>query len=157
MSINTKMSQVHEAFLVKMLGGRKTKASGSQWQDQMDGRHARREQEFAFAWDGKSTFAKSIGLTRVMWEKAKEQAHGERPLLPLRFYDTSRLDVGLDLVVMDLNDFVELLERANGPQRASEDEALIQRFAAEVARARKSRTPLRLADIVREVMQANGQ
>ncbi len=60
-----------------------------------------------------STRAKSIGVTRAMWEKAKEQAGGERPLLPLRFYDTDKLDVGLDLVVLSLDDFAEMLERVN--------------------------------------------
>lgn len=114
MSLNSRMGRVHEEFLVKILGGRKTKASGSQWTDQMDGRHGRHLQEFAFAWDGKSTLAKSIGVTRAMWEKAKEQAGGERPMLPLRFYNTEKLDVGLDLVVIDLNDFAEMLERVNG-------------------------------------------
>jgi hypothetical protein len=44
-----------------------------------------------------------------MWRKAVEQAGGERPMLALRFYDTDRLAVGEDLVVVRLHDFVELL------------------------------------------------
>jgi hypothetical protein len=71
---------------------------------------------FAFAWDGKSTLGKSVGVSRVMWEKAKEQAGGERPALPLRFYDNERLDVGEDLIVLGLDDFAELLAAANGVQ-----------------------------------------
>lgn len=113
MSLNGKMGKAHELFLAKMLGGRKTKASGSQWTDQMDGRHDRMRSLFAFAWDGKSTLGKSIGVSRAMWEKAREQALGERPMLALRFYDTENLDVGEDLVVLGLHDFVELLEQAN--------------------------------------------
>lgn len=113
MSLNNKMGQAHELFLVKMLGGRKTKASGSQWTDQMDGRHDRMRDRFAFAWDGKSTLGKSIGVSRAMWEKAREQALGERPMLALRWYDNERLDVGEDLVVLTLNDFAEMLEELN--------------------------------------------
>lgn len=113
MSLNNKMGRAHEEFLAKLLGGRKTKASGSQWKDQMDGRHSRDSLPYAYAWDGKSSLGKSIGVSRVMWEKAREQAAGERPLLALRFYDTERLDVGEDLVVLSLHDFAEMLEAAN--------------------------------------------
>lgn len=113
MSLAKKMGDAHERFLVSLLGGRKTKASGSVWKDQMDGRHNRRDVPFAFAWDGKSTLGKSVGVSRAMWEKAREQAAGERPLLALRFYDAERLDVGEDLVVLSAHDFAELLEEAN--------------------------------------------
>lgn len=113
MSLARKMSDAHERFLVEILGGRRTKASGAVWKDQMDGRHNRRDVPFAFAWDGKSTMAKSVGVSRVMWAKAVEQAAGERPLLALRFYDTERLDVGEDLVVLSAHDFAEMLQAAN--------------------------------------------
>lgn len=114
--LRNKMGKLHEEALVTFLGGRKTKASGSQWRDQMDGRHNRMSRRFAFAWDGKSTLAKSISVTREMWAKAKEQAGGERPMLALRWYGNERLDVAEDLVVLSLHDFVELLEVANEPE-----------------------------------------
>lgn len=113
MSLNHRMGDRHENDLVAALGGYKTRGSGAQWRDQMDGRLNRLVHRFAFAWDGKSTLARSISVTRAMWAKAREQASGERPMLALRFYDTEKLDVGLDLVVLSLDDFTELLERAN--------------------------------------------
>lgn len=113
MSLNGKMGDAHEGFLAGLLGGRRTKASGAVWKDQMDGRHNRLRERFAFAWDGKSTLGKSIGVTRKMWEKAREQASGERPMLALRFYDTEALDVGEDLVVLGVHDFAEVLQQAN--------------------------------------------
>ena len=112
MGTTQKMAEKHEAFLSILFNGRRTKASGSQWSDQMDGRH-NQEQEFSFAWDGKSTFGKSIGISRVMWEKAKEQAASWRPMLALRFYDTEALDVGVDLAVVSASDLAELIEKAN--------------------------------------------
>lgn len=113
MSLNSKMGDRHEDDLQKLLGGRRTRGSGSQWRDQMDGRHNRWRERFAFAWDGKSTLAKSMSIPRKMWEKAREQAGGERPMLALRYYDTESLDIGEDLVALSLNDFVEVLEAAN--------------------------------------------
>lgn len=106
------MSDRHEVDLVKVLGGRRTKASGSQFNDQMDGRHD--EGAWRFAWDGKSTFGASIGVSREMWSKAVEQSHGARPLLPLRFYADYRLNPALDLVVCDLHDLAELVAQVRG-------------------------------------------
>lgn len=106
------MSDRHEADLVELLGGRRTPGSGNQFNNQMDGRHRRYDDAYAFAWDGKATFGKSIGVTREMWAKAREQSGDECPLLALRWYDNERLHVGLDLVVVDIHDFVELLEAA---------------------------------------------
>lgn len=105
-----RMGEAHEKHLAMMLNGRKTRGSGNQFANPLDGRMNRYTSGMAFAWDGKSTLGKSIGVTRAMWEKLAEQAHGERPLLPLRFYDTERLRVGLDLVVMRLDDLVELAD-----------------------------------------------
>lgn len=113
-----KMSDRHEEDLLTLLGGRGTPNSGATWRAPMDGRTSRHEASYAFAWDGKSTLSKSVGVSRAMWDKAVEQAGGERPLLPLRFYDNERLDVGLDLVVLSLHDFVEILEIANRPDLA---------------------------------------
>lgn len=120
-----KMSDAHEDWLVDLLGGRKTKGSGNQWHNPMDGRHSSRTMHYAFAWDGKSTFAKSIGVSLEMWDKAKEQAGGERPLLPLRFYADERLRVRLDLVCLAAEDFAEILEDARRYQAAKESGCLV--------------------------------
>ena len=114
MSIRTrKMSDAHEDWLVDLFGGRKTKGSGNQWHNQMDGRMPSREVTYAFAWDGKSTFGKSVGVSLDMWDKAVEQALPERPMLPLRWYSNERLEVRLDLVVMNAYDAAEIIADAN--------------------------------------------
>jgi hypothetical protein len=107
--LKRRMSDAHERDLVRALGGRRTRGSGNQFANPMDGRHDRYEAPVAFAWDGKSTRTASITVTRQMWEKAMQQAHGERPMLALRYYDSDRLDVARDLVVISLHDLVELL------------------------------------------------
>lgn len=124
MSLNGKMGKAHEEFLADLFGGRRTRASGAVWKDQMDGRASRFNVPFAFAWDGKSTRGKSIGVTREMWAKAVEQASGERPMLALRWYTTDRLDVGEDLVVVSAHDFAEMLQQVNTPAPVAEEEAI---------------------------------
>jgi hypothetical protein len=104
------MAEAHEKHIQERLGGRKTRGSGNQPANPMDGRHSRYDQPIAFAWDCKATRGQSIAISRRMWEKAVEQSHGERPMIPLRFYDSDRLQVGLDLVVLTLDDLEELLE-----------------------------------------------
>lgn len=105
-----RMADEHETFLAARFGGRKSRGSGSQWRDQMDGRNDTVREDLAFAWDGKSTLAKSITITRDMWAKAHEQADGDIPMLGLRFYDTEVLDVGLDLVTVEADVLAELRE-----------------------------------------------
>lgn len=108
------MGDDHESYIVERLGGRKTPGSGSQWRNPLDGRHNRYEDEFAYAWDCKSTLAGSISVNLKVWEKTKERADGERPLMPLRFYHDERLKKYTDLVTMELEDFIELLDTING-------------------------------------------
>jgi hypothetical protein len=93
------MSDRHEDHLADLFAGRKTRGSGNQSRDQMDGKQEYRSQRYVFAWDGKATLGKSIGVTLEMWRKAKEQAHWAIPVLPLRWYANERLtDVAADLV-----------------------------------------------------------
>lgn len=111
-----KMAEFHEQFLAKLNGGVKSKASGSQWTDQADGRNCRITTDFAFAWDGKSTCGQGISVTRDMLRKIREQAGGERPQIGLRFYETERLDaVAEEWIAVTAADFGELLEAARGP------------------------------------------
>lgn len=105
----TAMGEAHDRACAELLGGRKTRSSGNQFNDQLDGKHD--DGEFRFAWDGKSTFGKSLTVSLRSWDKIVEQAHGMRPLMPLRFYTDWRLTVGLDLVVCDMNDLCEMIER----------------------------------------------
>lgn len=78
----------------------------------MDVRNSTDEGQFNFAVDGKATFSASVGVTREMWQKAKEQSHDLRPALALRWYDDWHLTPGLDLIVLSAHDFQELLEAA---------------------------------------------
>ena len=73
----------------------------------------RRMVEFAFAWDGKSTMAKSITIDRPMLRKATEQAGAERPMIGVRFYDDERLRGFEDWVLVKAADMAEVVERAN--------------------------------------------
>lgn len=107
------MSDAHENFLARILDGRKSRGSGNQFNDQMDGRNRFHETAFPLAWDGKSTLSKSVGVTLEMWAKAAEQAGAEIPLLALRFYTNERLTaIGADLVTLSIHDFVEILDSA---------------------------------------------
>jgi len=107
------MSDAHEKYLANLIDGVRMPGSGNQWARQTDARN-KRYTSWPFAVDGKSTFGKSIGVSRSMWDKVVEQANGERPLLALRFYADERLTVAEDLVVMSADDFAELLEAARG-------------------------------------------
>lgn len=104
-----KMSDAHEDHLAELLGGKKTRGSGNQWANQTDGRHNRHDIPFAFAWDGKSTRAKSTTVSRADLDKLVEQAAGERPLLALRFYDDDRLRHFEDWACIRLDDLSEML------------------------------------------------
>jgi hypothetical protein len=108
-----KMAEAHETWLAKVLHGRKSRGSGSQWRDQMDGRRSRYHWQFAWAWDGKSTLGKSISVTRKMLSKAREQAGGERPMIPLRFYSDERLRTYDDWFLVRAEDFLEMDAAAN--------------------------------------------
>jgi hypothetical protein len=107
------MARLHEEFLAQLNGGRKSKASGSTWRDQADGRGNELTEEFAFAWDGKSTRGQSITIDRQMIAKIREQAAGERPMFGLRWYGSDDLrQVDEDLIVVTAADFAELLMEA---------------------------------------------
>jgi hypothetical protein len=107
-----RMGELHEEHTAEVLGGRKTKASGSQWTDPADGAH-HHDDLFAFRWDGKSTKGKSISVTIDMLEKIIEQAGGERPALPLRWYGNDALtEVLHDWIAVKDVDFSELLAAA---------------------------------------------
>jgi hypothetical protein len=106
------MSDKHEDYLADVLDGRKAVGSGNQFNDPMDGRNKRYDQPFALAWDGKSTLAASVTVTKQTWAKALEQAQGEIPMLALRWYGDYRLEPDLDLAVLDMRDFIEILAAA---------------------------------------------
>jgi hypothetical protein len=113
------MSDKHEEHCAEVFGGRKHKASGSQWDEQADGSNAH-DLEFAFRWDGKATLAKSHTITLDMLAKLKDQSHGERPALPLCWYASTSLDFGELWTLVQDDDLTELLEIARETEQLRE-------------------------------------
>ena len=106
------MSDLHESMIEERTGAKRTRGSGNQFNGQADNRHTF-DVPFATAYDGKSTLGRSIGITREMWDKLKEQAAGLIPALPLRFYRNEYLTVvDLDLIVVEMEHYLELREKA---------------------------------------------
>lgn len=109
-----KMSAKHEDYLAERLEGTRTKNSGAVWSDQGDGHHLGSEEHWRFGWDGKSTLGKSIGITRDMLAKLRQQCRGLEPAIPLRFYADERLvTVDEDWVAIELETFAQMREEAN--------------------------------------------
>jgi hypothetical protein len=109
-----KMSGRHEHDLVVMLGGERTRNSGAVWSDQGDGHQTGLDQYYRFGWDGKSTLGKSIGVTRDMLAKLREQCRGLEPMLPLRWYADERLTmVDEDWIAIEADTLVQVLADAN--------------------------------------------
>jgi hypothetical protein len=107
------MANAHEDWLARALNGRRTKGSGNQWRDQLDGRLHRLRDDFAWAWDAKSTMGKSMSISKETLAKLVEQAGGERPMLPIRFYETERLRKFQDWLLVRADDFLELNSAAH--------------------------------------------
>lgn len=108
-----RLSRQHEADVHALLGGHASRSSGNQWHDPADGRHDRYEREFAFAWDCKCVLpdTKSLTIARADLTKITMQAHGARPMLPIRFWSSMKT-IEHDWVALRLHDLAELLERA---------------------------------------------
>lgn len=115
MSLNKKMGDAHEGYVVELLGGRQTRGSGNQWNNPTDGRMDPHERAVAFAWDCKSTRKRSMSIKRDDLDKLVEQAGAERPMMPVRFYDDDRLRGFEDWVLVRLDDFAEVIEKLEAP------------------------------------------
>lgn len=119
------LSDRHEIYLAELLGGRRTRGSGNQFADQMDGKNNRHTTPHALIWDGKATRGKSVGLSREMWAKAVEQSHGLTTVLALRWYSPGNaLRPELDLIAMQADDFAELLSDARAYREAKDSGCL---------------------------------
>lgn len=111
-ALNRRMSDAHEKHLAEVFSGRQTRGSGNQWRDQTDVRQSHRERAIAFALDGKSTRARSISIKLDDLDKLREQAHAERPMLPIRFYEDDRLRIFEDWDLLREDDVIELTDLA---------------------------------------------
>lgn len=113
-----KMSSRHEDDLVDLLGGERTRNSGAVWSDQADGHQTGLDQYWQFTWDGKSTLGNSIGVSRTMLAKLREQCRGLEPMLPLRWYANDRLTaVDEDWIAVEAQTMAAVLEDANALRR----------------------------------------
>lgn len=112
MSLNRKMSDLHEEDLAEWFSARRTPGSGNGPANPMDARQHRSDHVVAFAIDGKSTRSKSVGVSLDMIAKAREQAHGERPMIALRYYFDDRLRSYDDWACIQMDDLLELMERS---------------------------------------------
>ncbi len=112
-TLNQRMSDAHEADIAEWTGGRRQKASGSQWQNQGDTKNGEFLVPFPITSDGKSTLARSVSVTRSMWQKIVEQTFNQIPAIFLRFYkDDTLRQADLDLVVLEAQTFAEILHYA---------------------------------------------
>lgn len=95
-----------EEYVADLLGGRRTPSSGAAENDKGDIITPENLIE------AKYTENKSVSIKRVTWEKIHEEAwgRGRRPAMTLRFRD----EKNLDLVVLSLNDYTELIELVRG-------------------------------------------
>jgi hypothetical protein len=110
--LNHRMAENHEKHLSEVYEGRRTRGSGNQFNAKADVRQSRYTEDFAVAVDGKATLGASTSVSRATWDKLVDDAGGEKPVLALRFFDTDRLDVALDLAVVSEDDLLELLHWA---------------------------------------------
>lgn len=127
MSLAKRMGDAHEEHIAATFGMRKTKASGSQWSDQMDDRSHRMDEAVAFAVDGKSTRAASISIKLSDIRKADEQAGFERPMMAYRFYEDDHLRRFTDRYLLREDDLLELMDRS---RRLSAAEDALREFNA---------------------------
>src|SRR5690348_13915581 len=105
------MGERHEKDVAEALGMVTTPGSGN-GKDKGDAHH-HHDTPFAFRMDAKSTKGKQIAVTLAMLEKLREQAGGERPALPLRWYANEALTkVAEDWIAVTLMDFSELVADA---------------------------------------------
>jgi hypothetical protein len=102
------LSDPHEFFLADMIGGRRMKGSGNQFNGQTDARN-QPHTPFPIAIDGKSTLGRSMIIRLADWQKVVEQAGDLHPALGLRWYHDDRLRESTDLFVVSASFFSELL------------------------------------------------
>lgn len=110
------MSQAHEKDIAKWFGGSVSPGSGNQWHSPGDGRTSRWQRLVSWAWDCKATRANSISITREMLDKITDQAQGEWPMVPIRFYGDDRLTVFEDWTVVRIDDLLEMRALAEGTE-----------------------------------------
>ena len=100
------LSTPHEEFLADSFpGGHRSKSSGASFTDPSD------VTTDDYVIEAKATESKSTTLKLSDWDGIKSKAkNGRRPMIALRFRDPV-MNTTTDLIVKDINDELELLER----------------------------------------------
>lgn len=121
------LSGRHEAEVAQILKGQTTISSGNKYEKAdvqvLD------EGYWKFLVECKCTQKLGYRLTRSVWENVREQTYSRsdemRPVMAIRFYDqdsqVNRASVEIDLAVLDLNDFSELLDERRRLQERIEE------------------------------------
>lgn len=123
------LSRRHEQNLAEWIpGGEQTVASGAKLE-----KHDVKSKKDGFFWrflyEAKCTQSKGYRITRELWNEVVRNAHlqgqGMRPALAIRFYGESKasvdkVTVDADLVVVDIDDWLELLETLEEYKRRAE-------------------------------------
>lgn len=150
---NQQMADSHEQDIAEWIGGAQQKASGSQWHAQGDAKNGEYLTPFPVTGDGKATLGKSIAVSRDMWKKIIEQTFNQDSALFLRFYqDESLRKIDVDLAVVDVRFFRELLEAARNWENHRVLVQTIENKRIEL----EMYSPLPSLDQVREAMKQPG-
>ena len=101
MTKTTKNWQKEEKIDAKDFGARQMPMSGGLWFAKGDSKNE------IFLIDRKTSKHKRFSITQAMWEKIEREAllSKRTPLLSIKFGD------GVQLVVLDKNDFISLMEK----------------------------------------------
>jgi Holliday junction resolvase len=106
----SEQGKLHEEDMVKLLdfdGARRSPSSGASWNDNTD------VVSTGVAMECESTSKKSYSLKLDFWKEVKMKSRVDRiPTLGIEFLDVDKRKT-TQLVVMDVHDFVELLEAAH--------------------------------------------
>lgn len=116
-----------EQYCRETLGLAGTPGSGNQWHDKGDGTTRDVYDPWPLQIDAKTTIGKSFSINRNQIEDWIDQAvsSGRRFAMPVRFLKT-RYKGDTDLVVMDFNDFAELVDISRRKGFTEEDVQMLR-------------------------------
>lgn len=116
-----------EHYCREILGLEGTPGSGNQWHDKGDGTTRDVYDPWPIQIDAKTTMGKTFSINRNQIEDWIDQAvsSGRRFAMPVRFLKT-RYKGDTDLVVIDFNDFAELVDTSRRKGFTEEDVQMLR-------------------------------
>ena len=116
-----------EHYCREILGLAGTPGSGNQWHDKGDGTTRDVYDPWPLQIDAKTTVGRTFSINRSQIEDWIDQAvsSGRRFAMPVRFLKT-RYKGDTDIVVLDFNDFAELVDTARQKAFTAEDVELLK-------------------------------